>query len=90
MVHKELSKKLPPLIKHKLSKKVQETDDKIKSNLQTTNHNWNGCRFQKHWNMLEWVNTRSKILIIIPIQPLQRNTILINMIEWLIGFSIQN
>ena len=59
---KQTSKNLPPLRKQKLSKKAQEKDDRIKSNKQAANSNWNDWRFQIHWNMIEWVNPRSKII----------------------------
>ena len=62
MVHKKISKTLPPLLKKKLSKKAQYKDNKIKSNLQAANQNWNGWKFQIHWNMLERVNPRSKVV----------------------------
>ena len=59
---KKMSKKLPPLGKQKLSKKAQDKYDRIKRNLQTSNSNWNDWKFQIHWNMLDWVNPRSKIV----------------------------
>ena len=36
-----MSKNLPPHRKQKPSKKAQEKYDKIKSNIQTSNKNWN-------------------------------------------------
>ena len=57
-----MSKKLPLLKKHNLSKKAQDKYYKIKSNLQTANRNWNDWKFQMHWNMLEWINPIIKIL----------------------------
>ena len=82
-------KNLPPL-KKRLSKRVQKKDDKINSNLQTTNHNLNDWKLQIHRNILEWVNKRRKISGKKPIQLLQINTILINMIEQLNGLAVQN
>ena len=87
---KKRSKNLPLLREQKLSKKSQEKDDKIKRNLKTDNRNWNIWKFQIHWNMLEWVNTISKLVRKTPIWLLQRNTILIKMIERLIGLAIHN
>ena len=55
----KITKGLPPLRKQKLSKKSQEKYDKIKNKLYTDNRNWNDCKFQLHWNKLEWVNKRS-------------------------------
>ena len=83
-----MTKLLPTLRKHKLSKKAQEKGDKIKRKLHTANRNWNYWNFQLHWNKLEWVNSRGKIKRKNTIQPLQRNTILIKMIERLIGLAI--
>ena len=59
MVHEKINENLPPLKKLKLSKKAQEKEDKIKRNIQMENQNWNGWKFQIHWNKLEWVNPRS-------------------------------
>ena len=58
-----MSKNIPPLRKYKLSKKAQYKYDKIKRNLQADNRNWNYWKFQMHWNILEWVNPRIKIVI---------------------------
>ena len=58
-----MGKNIPPLIIQKLSNEAQEKDDKIKRNLHTTNKNWNYCKFQIHRKILEYVNTRSKIVI---------------------------
>ena len=55
-----MSKKLPLLRKQKLSKNVKYKYDKIRRNLQTANRNWNDWKFHMHWNMIEWVNPRSK------------------------------
>ena len=33
---------------------------KIKINVYTDDRNWNDWKFQIHWNMLEWVDPRSK------------------------------
>ena len=34
----------------------------MKRNIQTADQNWNNWKFQMHWNMLEWVHPRSKIV----------------------------
>ena len=68
VVHGKISNKIPPLYKQKLSKNPQEKDNRIKIDLQTANRNYNGWKLQQHWNMLEWVNPRSKIVIKKPIQ----------------------
>ena len=65
------------LRKMKRSKKAQDKYDIIKRNLQASNQNWNDWKFQIHWNMLEWVNPRSKIL--------RKTTEFFKMIERLIG-----
>ena len=57
-----MKKGLTPLRKQKLSKKAQEKYDKIKRNLKTENQNWNDWKFQIHWNILDWVNPRSKFV----------------------------
>ena len=57
-----MTKWIPPIKKQTLNKKAQEKNDKIKRELHTDNSNWNDCRFQLHWNKLDWVNTRSKIV----------------------------
>ena len=61
-MHKKMGNNIPPLIKQKLSKKEQEKYDKFKRNLQTANWNWNAWNLHIRRNMLEWVNTRSKIV----------------------------
>ena len=71
-----------------MSKKSQEKDREIKKKLYTPDRNWNYCKFQLRWNKLEWVNTRGKIKIKPPIQFLQRNIILIKILEHLIGLAI--
>ena len=57
----KMTQKLPPIIKT-LSKKSQEKDGKIKWKLNTANSNWDDCKFLLHWNKIEWVNPRNKIL----------------------------
>ena len=84
MVQEKMSKNLPPLRKQKLSKNAQEKDEKIKSNLQTDNWNWDGWEFYIYWKMLEWVKPGSKIL------RKKLFNILIKMIERLIGLAIHN
>ena len=63
MVHENISKKRPPIKKQNLSKNAKQKDDNIKINIQAATQNWNYCIFQIHWNMLEWVNPRSRISI---------------------------
>ena len=46
------------LNKRKLSKKAQEREYETKTNLQMENQNRNNCKFQIHWNKLEWVNRK--------------------------------
>ena len=58
-----MTKVLPPLNKHKLSKKSKEKDDEIKRKLYTANSNWNNWELRLHWNKLEWVNPKGKIKI---------------------------
>ena len=53
---------------------------KLKKNIQTANQNGSDWKLQINWNMIEWVNPRSKIVRKKPIQLLQRDTILIKMI----------
>ena len=76
----KITKGLTPTRKQTLINKAQEKNDKIKRKLHTSNRNWNYCKFQLHWNKLEWVNLRSKIVRKNPIQILQRNYILKKMI----------
>ena len=83
----KITEGIPKLIKQKLIKKAQEKYAKIKRKLRTDNRNWDGWKFQLHWSKLEWVNPISKIKEN-NIQLLQRNTILIKMIEQLIGLAI--
>ena len=58
---REMNKKLPPLKISNPNKTTQEKDYKIKK-LQTDNWNWNDWKFHIYWNMIEWVNPRSKIV----------------------------
>ena len=55
----KLYERLPPLKIRKPSKKAQEKEDEIKRNLQMDNKNWNGWKFQIHWNKLDWSNPRN-------------------------------
>ena len=52
-------KGLPPLKITKLSKKALKRDDLIKNKLFVSNISWNDCKFQLHWNMLEWVDPKT-------------------------------
>ena len=56
----KLGQKLPPLKKRKLSKRPQKEEYKIKRRLTEANQEWNDWKFQIHWNILEWVNPRSR------------------------------
>ena len=71
VVYGKITKGLPPLRRPKLSKKSQEKDDEILRKLYKSNRKWNDCRFQLHWNKLEWFNPRSNILRKKPIRLLQ-------------------
>ena len=55
----KLGQKIPPLKKRKLSKKVQEEEDKIKRKITGENQEWRDWKFQIHWNKLEWMNPRN-------------------------------
>ena len=81
------TKGLIPPSKQKLSKKPHDKYDKMKHKLHTDNRNWNAWIYQLHWNKLEWVNPISKTKRKKPIQLIQRDTILIKMIERLIGLD---
>ena len=48
----------PPLRRTKLSKKSQDKEDKSNKKLYEANRWWSYCKFQLHWNKLEWVNPR--------------------------------
>ena len=52
------AKGLPPLKRTKLSKTAQERHDDIKNKLFQSNIWWNDWKFQLHWNMLEWVDSK--------------------------------
>ena len=54
----KLGQNLPRIKKRELSKE-QEEEDKIKRRLAEENQEWCDCKFQIHWNKLEWVNPRS-------------------------------
>ena len=73
---KNFVKNLSPLIKQNLIKKVQDKDDIIKGNLETSNWDWNDWKFYIHCNMIEWFNPRSNTVRRNPIQIIQINTIL--------------
>ena len=53
-------KGLPPLKRTKISKKAHKRHDLIKNKLFVSNMWWNDWKFQLHWNMLEWVDPKSK------------------------------
>ena len=57
---KEKKKGLPPLKRTKLGKKAHKKQDLIKYELFVSNMWWNDWKFQLHWNMLEWVNPKSR------------------------------
>ena len=56
---KKREKGLPPLKRTKLSKNAKKRDDLIKNKLFQSNRWWNDWKFQLHWNILEWVDTKS-------------------------------
>ena len=56
----KLCQKLSQLWKIKLRKKFQKEEDKIKRRLTEANQEWDYCKFQIHWNELEWVNLGSR------------------------------
>ena len=58
-MHK-LGQNLKPLKKRKLSKKYQKEEDKINIRLTEANQEWFYCKFQIHWNKLEWLNSSSR------------------------------
>ena len=58
MVYEKSAKGLPPLRRTKLSKKTQEKKDEIQKKMYESNKWWNDCKFQLHWNKLEWVNPK--------------------------------
>ena len=47
--------KIPPMKSPRLIKEAQKKEDDIKQNLEKSHHYWNYCKFQIHWNKLEWV-----------------------------------
>ena len=53
-------KGLPPLKRTKLGKKAKKRQDLIKKEFFVSNMWWNDWKFQLHWNMLEWVNPKSR------------------------------
>ena len=69
----KLNEKLTPVNKLKLGKKSQEKEDEIKRNLQISNKNWNGWKFQIHWNKLGWFNSRNRIEL--------KNSVLCNFLQ---------
>ena len=44
----------------RLSKKYQKEEDEINRKLTEANQYWNYCKFQIHYNKIEWVNPRSR------------------------------
>ena len=52
-------KGLPPLKRTKLGKKAQKRQDLLKNELSKADMWWNDWKFQLHWNMLEWVDSKS-------------------------------
>ena len=50
----------------KLGKKAQKSQDLIKNELFKSNMWWNDWKLQLHWNMLEWVNTKSTTKLVKP------------------------
>ena len=56
----KLKQELPPLKKSKLSKKIQEEENKIKIKLIKASQEWCDWKFLIHWNKLEWLNPRSR------------------------------
>ena len=90
MVLEKCKKGPPPLKTTKLSKKAQKRQDLIKNKLFQSNMWWNDWKFQLHWNMLEWVDTKTTPKIVKPFQFLQKSSILIIMIEQLILLVILN
>ena len=81
---------LPQLKRTQLGKKAQKRQDLIKNKLFQSNMWWNDCKFQLHWNMLEWVDPKSKLNELNPFQFLQISSILIIMIEQLILLVVLN
>ena len=53
-------KGVPPLKRTKVGKKAQKRQDLIKKELFVSNMWWNDWKFQLHWNMLTWVNPKSR------------------------------
>ena len=60
---KKMTKGLPTIRKKHKVRRHKRKNDKIKPKLHTANRNWNDCKFQLHYNKLEWVDPRSRILI---------------------------
>ena len=80
------TKGIPLISRQEISKKSQYKDDK--KQLYNANRDWNEWKPQLHWNKLEWVTPRGKIKRKNPIQFLQRNLILIKILECIIGLAI--
>ena len=59
MVCEKIVQKIPPLKKRRPIKKSQKEEDEIKRKLIETYQYYIDCKFQIHWNKLEWVNPRS-------------------------------
>ena len=72
---------LPPLKRTKLSKKAQERQDCIQNKLYEANRWWNYCKFQLHWNNLEWVDPRSTPKIVKPCSLSSKKLYISKMIE---------
>ena len=58
----KMTKGLPPIIKQTLSKKIKYKNNRIKRKRHTDNRSWNNWKSQLHWNRLEWVNPRIRIV----------------------------
>ena len=90
MVFGKISKGTPTVEENKLSKKAQKSQDLIKNKLFQSNMWWNDWKFQLHWNMLEWVDPKSKPKRVKPFSFFQKSSILIINIEQLILLVILN
>ena len=62
MVYGKITKGLPPLRRLRLNKKHEIIRMKYKK-LYEANIWWNDCKFQLHWNKLEWFNPIIQIKI---------------------------
>ena len=84
------AKGIPSLRRTKLSKKAQERQDEIKKKLYEANKWWNDCKFQLHWNKLEWVDPKYTPKRDKPYYFSLKSFTLIKMIDQLIGLAILN